>query len=1173
MAGTALLGLLAVLPARLEAQCTLSGSPVSFEPNPPGVSRPITLSSGYNNSLDLYRSGAGGPRRLLMQESYGYSVLDLSSPANPTALYYRDNRFGSDKVTLGGDGQTDVYSLGVSDDGQRGVFSLGGPADSWYTIVGASNGNGFLHRGSFSPRRAGSTLVQHSGSRYIAYEITSTQVAAADVTTLPATFTQQNMTSENTGWPGGGLGSMAGNYLLYQSGGTVRVIDASVPGPIGSITAAYPQTTITSADFGGRSIAYYTAAVDPADATKLWVLVELNPQAGENSPSYGLLYVTSSFAKVSAGPIWGVPSQAGELWSNVGVSSALIPNNGDLFVLMWAKRTQPTIQFLLYSTTATVWTAAPPVSFPVSGAGFALPGQIAGFGVAGTNSVYAYVPTTVSAYMIPMSCVSINAVASMAVADQAGTPLNNGDTVFVGDLVTITPSVSPSPAIRPLTGFGGAGPGWNFDFDFHASGAYDDGGAGASPRLRAPDNGALGNPSAPPALITVVGPCDPQVGGTSPGSGAGCWTSVTTNGAFGGSDFVAAPETGSMKALTFAFEANNALGSAGARLFTLKWKVPAARLQSTQVLSGQPLVSGSEGHPAATGFKWYFGATPTALVRAAACTGPTCVPTLDTRGTYSYWLTVPYANGYMTPDYAGSAAMGTYTVTDFAPAFTVNGSASGPIMAVVNQSLNAMNSSQRGAGISATYQYSLCATPCADNYVSWAAMLDAPPSGSPPTSAAIPVPATPGSYALKIKVSYTGGTVYWPDPSGIAFFPLNAVSPLAVTASVNPPSQTAGQYVTFSCSATGGLPPYSYQWRSPISFVIPGATQPTYQTTSSGAGSVTAWCFVTDSEPTPASSSASATATFTASLPVTVSVSVSPNPAIVNQAVTFSCSATGGLPPYSYQWRSPLSFVIPGATQPTYQTTSSVAGPLTAYCFVTDSQATPVTGSASATATFTALPPVSVGVSVSPNPAIVNQTVTFSCNATGGLPPYSYQWRSPLSFVIPGATQPTYQTTSSVAGNVTAWCFVTDSQPSPATGSASATTAFAAGGPYSLYVLNPCRVFDSRNPAGPLGGPAIQPAGTPDRAFPVASSCGIPSDAKAISVNVTVTNVLAPGVVSIYRGDGQPTGTSTIALVPGRTRANNAFLQLALDGSGTINVQNTSPGTLDLVIDVNGYFR
>ena len=41
----------------------------------------------------------------------------------------------------------------------------------------------------------------------------------------------------------------------------------------------------------------------------------------------------------------------------------------------------------------------------------------------------------------------------------------------------------------------------------------------------------------------------------------------------------------------------------------------------------------------------------------------------------------------------------------------------------------------------------------------------------------------------------------------------------------------------------------------------------------------------------------------------------------------------------------------------------------------------------------------------------------------------------------------------------------------------------------------------------------------------------------------------------------------------GVTRANNSMLQLALDGSGTIKVENRSTGTLDLIIDVNGYFR
>jgi type 1 fimbria pilin len=117
-------------------------------------------------------------------------------------------------------------------------------------------------------------------------------------------------------------------------------------------------------------------------------------------------------------------------------------------------------------------------------------------------------------------------------------------------------------------------------------------------------------------------------------------------------------------------------------------------------------------------------------------------------------------------------------------------------------------------------------------------------------------------------------------------------------------------------------------------------------------------------------------------------------------------------------------------------------------------------------------------------------------------------------------------------------------------------------------------VLDTRNAAGPLGGPAIQPAGTADRSFNVAaSSCGIPADAKSISVNVTATNVTASGAVSIYRGDSARTGTNTGVLLVGKTRANNAILQLALDGSGTVKVQNTSAGTFDLILDVNGYFR
>jgi len=984
LAVTAILGLLAALPARLEAQCTLSGSPTSFEPRPPGVARPVTLSSGFNNKLELYRNGATGPYRLLVMESYGYSVLDLNKdPANPSALVYHDIRYplgGPNSVTHHGDGQNNVQTIAVSPDGQRAAFSITGPGAPFQTVVGSHDGGyGFTPWGDFPQGRAFGTLVQHVGSRYIAYSINDTPLTAADVTTLPTNALQVNNLvdsgfAETSALPAGTNAFLAGNYILYIGDTGLLVIDASNPGPVGRITANYPKTTITSADFGGRTIAAYTAAVDPADATKLWVLAELNPLTGENSPSYGLLYVTGGLAKISAGPLWRVPSQAGDVWMSAGISAALVPRNGDVFVLMWAARRTPSPLFQLYSTTVAAWStvnsAAPPGVFAIPAtlySSFWTQQPMRGFAADTGNSVYAYLPTGQSAYVIPMSCVSVNspAVASMSVVDQAGATLRNNDTVFLGDLVTITPTVNPPPSSQPLTGFG-----WNFDLDFHAS---ED--TGISPHIRFPDNGAFGNPLNPPATIGVVGPCDPQMSGVNPSSGAGCWNSVTTNGAFGGPDFTGGEVAGSSKALTFAFEANNALGSTGASLFTLNWKVPAAKIQSTQVLSAQPLVSGSDGHPTATGFKWYFGDLPNPLTLVPGCTGPTCVPTLDTKGTHSYWLTASYANGYVTPDCPGApnctAAMGTYTVTDFAPAFTVNGATSGPLTVVTNQSLNMLNSSQRGQTVTAAggYWYSLCLIPCADNYVLWGTMGDAPPSGAPPYAAAIPIPGTAGNYALKIKVDYTGGTAFWPDPAGAAYFGLNVVSvvPLVVHATVSPTSAPVRQTVTFSCNVTGGLQPYSYQWRSPLSFVVPGATQSTYQTTSGAAGNVQAYCYVTDSQPTPASSSASAIATFTGGSPPppppgggtpSVSVSVSPNPGTVNQPVTFSCNVSGGTPPYTYSWRSPSTSTFVAGTSQTFSTSSSTPTSIQAGCTATDSASLQGSNVGSVTIADVAGPPV-----------------------------------------------------------------------------------------------------------------------------------------------------------------------------------------------------------------------
>jgi hypothetical protein len=46
-----------------------------------------------------------------------------------------------------------------------------------------------------------------------------------------------------------------------------------------------------------------------------------------------------------------------------------------------------------------------------------------------------------------------------------------------------------------------------------------------------------------------------------------------------------------------------------------------------------------------------------------------------------------------------------------------------------------------------------------------------------------------------------------------------------------------------------------------------------------------------------------------------------------------------------------------------------------------------------------------------------------------------------------------------------------------------------------------------------------------------------------------------------------------LSLAAGRTRANNTQILLSADGTGRATIQNSSGGTLDLLIDVTGYYE
>ncbi len=144
----------------------------------------------------------------------------------------------------------------------------------------------------------------------------------------------------------------------------------------------------------------------------------------------------------------------------------------------------------------------------------------------------------------------------------------------------------------------------------------------------------------------------------------------------------------------------------------------------------------------------------------------------------------------------------------------------------------------------------------------------------------------------------------------------------------------------------------------------------------------------------------------------------------------------------------------------------------------------------------------------------------------------------------------------------------------PGNSSGSLSNAFfynSPSGALGYYTLPLCRLVDTRNPNGPLGGPILAPAAL--RQFTAIGNCGIPAGAKSLAVNVTVTGQTGGGFLGFYAGNAIPLGTSTINFTATQTRTNNAILELSTDGTGTLGVQNGAAGSVQVIVDVAGYFK
>jgi hypothetical protein len=123
----------------------------------------------------------------------------------------------------------------------------------------------------------------------------------------------------------------------------------------------------------------------------------------------------------------------------------------------------------------------------------------------------------------------------------------------------------------------------------------------------------------------------------------------------------------------------------------------------------------------------------------------------------------------------------------------------------------------------------------------------------------------------------------------------------------------------------------------------------------------------------------------------------------------------------------------------------------------------------------------------------------------------------------------------------------------------------------SVFVpLTPSRILDSRNGTGGILGPIGEHSARP---FPVAGVGGVPSNATAVTGNLTVTGQTSLGYLFLGPvGANDPT-SSTLNFPAGDDRAN--AVTVALSGSGTLLVTFVAPTlgqTAYVIFDVSGCF-
>jgi len=157
-------------------------------------------------------------------------------------------------------------------------------------------------------------------------------------------------------------------------------------------------------------------------------------------------------------------------------------------------------------------------------------------------------------------------------------------------------------------------------------------------------------------------------------------------------------------------------------------------------------------------------------------------------------------------------------------------------------------------------------------------------------------------------------------------------------------------------------------------------------------------------------------------------------------------------------------------------------------------------------------------------------------------------------------------------GVLTSTASVTGNEPDPVAGNDRDAKQALVSAATLLFTIAPCRVIDTRpDSTAALGGPALDSRTT--RVFTLAGHCGIPTTARAVALNVTVTGATADGNLRVFPFGIEVPGTATVSYRRSQTRGTSAIVALNEEGAIATYVAQQPRTTAHVIIDVTGYFE